>query len=214
MSQFEEDKARLLQQIELGGGFTSPSTERARKYLDSLIAAQVQVEQPDSVRAQVDWERRDHTDLRDASEKLLRAIEEPRAAIKQVIVYRRDLKMRKGKIAAQVAHASMKVFFDRGSVQTAPGDEVGEGIPDEHWLEVTLTDEMAEWVQGLFTKIVLTVKSEEDLLRAKTLAEEAGIPTALITDAGRTEFHGVPTHTAVAIGPARSDERHREWRQS
>ena len=32
--------------------------------------------------------------------------------IKQVIVVRKDLKMRKGKIAAQAAHASMKVFFD------------------------------------------------------------------------------------------------------
>jgi peptidyl-tRNA hydrolase len=33
--------------------------------------------------------------------------------IKQVIVVRKDLNMRKGKLAAQVAHASMKVFFDR-----------------------------------------------------------------------------------------------------
>ena len=36
--------------------------------------------------------------------------------------------------------------------------------------------------------------------------QQAGLPTALITDGGRTEFHGVPTHTTVAIGPARADQ--------
>ena len=50
---FEEDKARTLRQIEMGGGFTSPKTLRAREYLDRLIAAQVAVEQPDSIRAQM-----------------------------------------------------------------------------------------------------------------------------------------------------------------
>ena len=33
--------------------------------------------------------------------------------IKQIIIMRTDLNMRKGKLATQVAHASMKVFFDR-----------------------------------------------------------------------------------------------------
>ena len=35
--------------------------------------------------------------------------------LKQVIVVRKDLNMRKGKIAAQAAHASMKVFMDNAS---------------------------------------------------------------------------------------------------
>lgn len=140
---------------------------------------------------------RDHTDLRDASEKLLRALEEPRAAIKQVLVYRRDLNMRKGKIAAQVAHAAMKVFFDRGRVMFAYAEknflrvqefEDSDEEPGECVFVIRLTPEMRRWVEGLFTKIVLTVDSEEDLLRARDLAEAAGIPTAQITDAGRTEF--------------------------
>ena len=33
--------------------------------------------------------------------------------IKQVIIVRKDLNMRKGKIAAQVAHAAMKVILDK-----------------------------------------------------------------------------------------------------
>ena len=36
--------------------------------------------------------------------------------VKQVLLYRRDLKMRKGKIAAQCAHASLAVFLRRGAV--------------------------------------------------------------------------------------------------
>lgn len=119
--------------------------------------------------------------------------------IKQVLVYRRDLKMRKGKIAAQCAHASMKVFFDRGAI-------LPPAVARQSTLSVPLTPEMEAWVSGLFGKIVLTVESEEDLLRAKELADAAGLPTALVTDAGRTEFHGAPTNTCIAIGPANAGE--------
>jgi PTH2 family peptidyl-tRNA hydrolase len=134
--------------------------------------------------------------------------------IKQVIVYRRDLNMRKGKIAAQVAHASMKVFFDRGTVETEslvrpcpiPGYEHEDHSFRTPALVIPLTAEMVEWVNGLFTKVVLTVETEADLLRVHELAREAGIPTALITDAGLTEFGGVPTKTAVALGPAKVED--------
>jgi len=73
-------------------------------------------------------------------------------------------------------------------------------------LLVPLTPEMDAWVNGLFTKIVLTVETEDDLLRAYELAKAAGIPCALVTDAGKTEFHGVPTHTTVALGPAKAED--------
>ena len=115
--------------------------------------------------------------------------------IKQVIVYRRDLNMRKGKIASQVAHASMAVFFDnRMRVK-----DLSEG-PDVNiakWqlrnqaaktLVIPLTEDMAVWVEGSFAKIVLTVENEEDLMRVYTLANEAGLPVSLIIDAGNTEF--------------------------
>ena len=112
---------------------------------------------------------------------------------KQVIVYRRDLKMRKGKIAAQVAHAAMKVFFQRGVRCTLDGQDA-IGIP--------LEPDMAAWVFGSFAKVVLSVEDEAALLEVHRLAKEAGLPTALITDSGRTEFGGVPTRTTVALGPA------------
>ncbi len=112
---------------------------------------------------------------------------------KQVILYRRDLKMRKGKIAAQCAHAAMAVFFRRN-----------QGEPGE--LRIPLDGPMAIWSAGRFTKIVLSVEGEDQLLAAHTHAQQAGLPTALITDAGKTEFAGVPTRTTVALGPAASEE--------
>lgn len=112
---------------------------------------------------------------------------------KQIVVVRTDLNMRKGKLAAQAAHASMKVLLDRGQVQ----DQV---------LTIPLTGPMADWVGGRFTKIVLGVSSEQDLLRVYEEALARGIPAALVTDAGATEFHGVPTRTAVAIGPDEADK--------
>ncbi|MEZ4317390.1 MAG: aminoacyl-tRNA hydrolase [Myxococcota bacterium] len=117
----------------------------------------------------------------------------PRTSAKQVLVYRRDLKMRKGKIAAQCAHASMAVFFQRN-----------QGTARE--LRVPLDGPMASWVGGRFAKICLSVEDEPALLAVHEAARRAGLPTAIITDAGRTEFHGVPTKTAVAIGPAAATE--------
>ena len=113
--------------------------------------------------------------------------------IKQVIVLRKDLNMRKGKMVAQGAHASMKVFLDRG-------------LTYDYQLHAELTPDMVEWVEGKFAKIVLGVESEEELLAVYEQAQEADIPTALITDDGRTEFHGEPTHTAVAVGPAKAED--------
>lgn len=132
-------------------------------------------------------------------------------SVKQVIVVRMDLNMRKGKIAAQVAHASLKVFLDRklaalGGREPSEYMELADGrpeFPEDTWklLMIALTTEMAAWVDGAFTKIVLGVDSEADLLKVHEAAKEAGIPTALIQDRGHTEFHGVPTYTTCALGP-------------
>jgi PTH2 family peptidyl-tRNA hydrolase len=116
-----------------------------------------------------------------------------RCGVKQVLVYRRDLKMRKGKIAAQCAHASLAVFLRRD-----------EGGVDR--IDVPLDGPMAYWASRGFAKVVLSVDTEADLLRVHREAQARGLPSALITDSGKTEFGGVPTRTAVALGPATTDE--------
>jgi peptidyl-tRNA hydrolase len=60
---------------------------------------------------------------------------------------------------------------------------------------------MAHWATHSFKKIVLSVASDDDLVRVYQLAIDAGLPAAMMTDNGETEFHGVFTRTAVAIGP-------------
>lgn len=112
---------------------------------------------------------------------------------KQVLLYRRDLKMRKGKIAAQCAHASVGALLRPALRATPPGTNP---------LPVHLTPAAEHWLRRGSAKIVLSVDDEEALVRAWELAIEAGLPAILITDAGHTEFKGVPTRTAVAIGPA------------
>lgn len=127
--------------------------------------------------------------------------------VKQVLLYRRDLKMRKGKIAAQCAHASLAVFLRRrlhpeGLAALVEGEPTPLD-PTTHLL-IPMDAAMTTWTTRRFTKIVLSVEDEDALLEAHRLAEEAGIPCALIRDAGKTEFGGVPTYTTVALGPAES----------
>ena len=118
---------------------------------------------------------------------------------KQVIVMRKDLNMRKGKMIAQGAHASMKVFFDK---MTAYGKTQGR----PYFKGLALNSEEAEWVDGIFTKICVSVNSEAELLDVYNKAREAGLNCSLIQDAGLTEFGGVATYTCVAIGPNYSDK--------
>lgn len=99
--------------------------------------------------------------------------------MKQMILLRRDLNMRKGKMVAQGAHASMKATLE---------------YLDHFYVK--------EWLAGPFTKIVVGVPDEETLFDLYARALGLGLPCSLILDAGRTEFDGVPTYTAVAIGPA------------
>jgi len=118
-------------------------------------------------------------------------------SVKQVIVMRKDLNMRRGKQIAQGAHASMKVFFDRGQVMV-------DG--SEYYLDCPLNKDMVEWVEGKFTKICVSVDSEHELFEIYNNAKKADIPCAMITDIGKTEFNSVPTNTCVALGPDSSEK--------
>ena len=129
--------------------------------------------------------------------------------VKQVIVMRKyfidengkKFQIRRGKQIAQACHASMKIFFDR-----MEKTEVYCNNKDEKGYYFVADDNMIEWIDGIFTKICVSVDSEEELLDINKKAEEANLPVALIQDVGKTEFNGVPTYTCLAIGPAKAED--------
>lgn len=105
--------------------------------------------------------------------------------IKQVIVIRKDLKMRRGKEIAQGSHASAMFMTKR--VKNGCGS--------------FLTAEQIEWLESGTTKVVVQVESEEHLMQIYCAALDRDLEVNLVTDYGKTEFKGVPTKTCLAIGP-------------
>jgi PTH2 family peptidyl-tRNA hydrolase len=99
---------------------------------------------------------------------------------------------------AQGAHASLKVLTDRRRTT--------DDSTDETRYTIDITPAMAAWLAGRFTKVCVSVVSEEALDAVVERARAANVPVALIVDSGKTEFHGVPTKTCCAVGPAWSDE--------
>jgi PTH2 family peptidyl-tRNA hydrolase len=116
---------------------------------------------------------------------------------KQIIVMRKDLNMRKGKMIAQGAHAAMRVMAEivLACVEN-PGSSLTQAVPTV----------LRTWLQGRFTKICVYVNSEAELKKVYETAKAAGVLCALIEDAGLTEFHGVVTPTCCAIGPDYPDK--------
>ena len=101
--------------------------------------------------------------------------------MKQVIDARTDIGMGKGKLAAQVAHASLNAY------------------------EFADDQAVRQWKQEGQTKVVVKVGSERELYELSEEAKRKGLPTGLISDAGRTQLEpGTPT--ALAIGPASDAE--------
>lgn len=119
---------------------------------------------------------------------------------KQVIVIRKDLNMRKGKMCAQASHASMKVFFDRMKYAEPHFTNQSQRFVT-HFTPAMM--DWLTWEEGKpgFTKIVVSCEGEEELKKIEALANEAGIPNAIILDNGLTEFGGVKTYTCIALGP-------------
>ena len=99
-------------------------------------------------------------------------------ALKQIIVIRKDLKMRRGKEIAQGAHASLMAVLNKL----------------DH-------PNVRQWLNEKFTKVTVRVDSEDALLAVYEQAKATGLICALIQDSGLTEFNGTPTFTTVAVGP-------------
>jgi len=95
---------------------------------------------------------------------------------KQAIIIRNDLKLPKGKMAAQVAHASVEsALRSKKSI-------------------------VKKWRNEGMGKIVLKVDNEKELLKYNQIAKDLGLTTAVITDAGHTVVEP-GTRTCVGIGP-------------
>ncbi|MBS3060035.1 MAG: peptidyl-tRNA hydrolase Pth2 [DPANN group archaeon] len=103
--------------------------------------------------------------------------------LKQMIVVRKDLKMTRGKMSAQVAHASLEAFLK---------------TQKQH------PDKAKKWRANGMKKIVLEIDSKEALLALKADIGSK-IPTALITDAGHTQLEP-GTITCLGIGPFDEEE--------
>jgi peptidyl-tRNA hydrolase, PTH2 family len=99
-------------------------------------------------------------------------------AEKLAIVVRTDLGMGRGKIAAQVAHAAVAAVL------------AGLGGTD-----------LATWLQEGQPKVVLRVADGGQLDEVIRQARDAGLPTEVICDAGRTQV-SPGTQTCCALGPA------------
>ena len=102
---------------------------------------------------------------------------------KQVLVVRTDLKMSRGKIAVQAAHAAVSA-----------AEESRKHKPTA-W---------RKWLWEGQKKVAVKVSGEPALLALREKAEKAGLPVHLIRDRGLTELPP-GTVTALGIGPARAD---------
>jgi PTH2 family peptidyl-tRNA hydrolase len=102
----------------------------------------------------------------------------------QVIVVRNDLKMGKGKMCAQSAHASIAAFLKS---------------QERKW-----GSDYQEWLDEGMQKIVVKVQSERELLELFEQVKNK-FPTALITDAGHTQI-SPGTKTCIGIGPSKESE--------
>ena len=89
---------------------------------------------------------------------------------KQVIVVRTDLNMSPGKAAAQVAHASVSAILNFAKENRAPGA-----------YRIPVGSTIAEWYDGSQVKIVVAVKSEEELNEIWAKVCFTALPYALIT---------------------------------
>jgi PTH2 family peptidyl-tRNA hydrolase len=104
--------------------------------------------------------------------------------LKQVIIIRSDLKMGKGKIASQAAHASVLAYLKTS---------LSNPKLAKKWLELGMP------------KIVLKVSTLDELLDIYKKLQDNSIVAVIIQDAGRTQIQP-NTITALGAGPAQKSE--------
>lgn len=103
---------------------------------------------------------------------------------KQILVFRSDLRLSKGKIAAQAGHAAVSAA------------EEARKLHKTWW---------TAWISEGQRKIAVKVRSEKELLDLEIQAKESSLPSVLIVDRGLTEIPP-DTITCLGIGPAPAEE--------
>jgi PTH2 family peptidyl-tRNA hydrolase len=103
---------------------------------------------------------------------------------KQVIVFRSNLRLSKGKTAAQAGHAAVSAAEEARKHR-------------REWFD--------EWLSEGQRKIAVKVKTEKEMLELEAAAKELGLPNALIVDRGLTEIPA-GTVTCLGIGPAPAEK--------
>lgn len=113
---------------------------------------------------------------------------------KMMIILRTDKNMRKGKMVSQGGHAIEYNIFS-------------EAVDTDDGLLIPKSSLIYHWMKGnSHKKIGLGIDSEKELLELYETVKKAGLICSLVLDSGLTEFNGVPTYTAVAIGPDDPDK--------
>ncbi len=128
---------------------------------------------------------------------------------KQVIIIRTDTdpKMRKGKMVAQGAHASLVPLLDQffGVLGNRTWEIDADKRVVKSTIEIDMDSPLYIWLSTIFKKIVVG-GTQAELVEAYQAAKKAGLPCSLIEDKGLTEFGGKITLTACAIGPGDSEQ--------
>ncbi|CAN4076659.1 unnamed protein product [Withania somnifera] len=99
--------------------------------------------------------------------------------LKMVLVVRQDLKMAQGKVASRCAHAATGMYADL--------------MQSDRYL-------LRQWEQCGQPKIVVTCKNQQEMNKLKEAADNIGLPTFVVADAGRTQVAS-GSRTVLAVGP-------------
>lgn len=117
-----------------------------------------------------------------------------------MIVVRKDLSMRKGKVAAQAGHAcvqaTLQALMSRKLIDKLrrQGSVIYLDSKEKH-------NPLIDWFNEGVAKVCVYVNSEAELLSIAEQGKAAGFIYALVRDAGLTEFHGEATLTCLAFEP-------------
>lgn len=111
----------------------------------------------------------------------LERLADENADFKMVLCVRNDLKMGKGKIAAQCSHATLGIY--------------------QKLVRHGATKAISRWEGSAQVKVVLKLDSEEEMMLLQNKAEAAGVATHITVDAGRTQIAPNSRTVMAVLGP-------------